>query len=230
MAGYFIMPIMRRAVVALLCAGLAACAPDYSANSYNAAAVQQANKTEQGVIVGVRAVDVRAGGTVGAVTGAAAGGLAGSTIGTGSTSSAFGALGGGLLGGLIGTGVEHATGDTRAWEYIVRKPAGDLVSVTQKDDPPLAVGEHVLVIAGVQARIVPDYTVTLPTETAEKPAEPPKDAAPAKDAGTAEPPHAAETPATALIPTSLVPKSLLPVGAAKAVDAAEKAATTPLAQ
>jgi outer membrane lipoprotein SlyB len=226
---------------------LAGCTPDYSANTYNASAVQQANKAEQGVIVGVRQVDVRAGGTVGAVTGAAAGGIAGSTIGTGSTSSAFGALGGGLLGGLIGTGVEHATGDTRAWEYVVRKPGGDLVSVTQKDDPPMAVGERVLVIAGSQARIVADYTVKLPDTTA-RPAElfkdtaPPKDAAPTdavsakeappKDTGAAEPPRAAEAPpsASSLIPTSLVPKSLLPAGAAKAADAAEKAATTPLAQ
>jgi outer membrane lipoprotein SlyB len=233
--------VVQRAGVALLagpiCLGLAACTPDYSANTYNASAVQQANKTEQGIIVGVRAVDVRAGGAVGAVTGAAAGGIAGSTIGTGSTSSAFGALGGGLLGGLIGTGVEHATGDTHAWEYVVRKPGGDLVSVTQKDDPPMAVGEHVLVIAGAQARIVPDYTVKLPAETAEKPAEPPKDAAvapavPAKDSGGSEPAHAAEAPASpaSLIPTSLVPQALLPPGAAKAADAAQKAAATPLVQ
>jgi outer membrane lipoprotein SlyB len=64
-----------------------------------------------------------------------------------------------LVGGLAGTTVEHVTGDTTAFEYIVRKPNGDLVSVTQKDKTPLALGQKVLVISGNQARVVPDYTV-----------------------------------------------------------------------
>ena len=48
--------------------------------------------------------------------------------------------------------MEHAQGDTTAWEYIVKESKGDLVSVTQKDDKPLAIGQKVLVIAGNQAR------------------------------------------------------------------------------
>ncbi len=39
------------------------------------------------------------------------------------------------------------------------RPNGDLVSVTQKDKTPLVLGQKVLVIAGTQARVVPDYTV-----------------------------------------------------------------------
>jgi outer membrane lipoprotein SlyB len=45
------------------------------------------------------------------------------------------------------------------------------VSVTQKDATPLPIGQKVLVIAGKQARIVPDYTVEIakpPTAPAEK--------------------------------------------------------------
>ena len=169
--------------------GLAAsgCSPDLSPNTYNSGAVQQANKAEQGVIVGVRKVDVRVSGATGAVVGGAAGGIAGSQIGNGST-SAFGALGGSLIGGLIGAGVEHAAGDTGAYEYIVRKTNKEMVSVTQKDDPPLAIGEHVLVIAGSQARIVPDYTVSLPTETPDATKQAPHDVPPV-------PPAAAGTPA-----------------------------------
>ena len=109
-----------------------------------------------------------ASGATGAVVGGAAGGIAGSQIGNGTT-SAFGALGGSPVGGLIGIGAEHAAGDTTAYEYVVRKTNRDLVSVTQKGDPPLAIGEHVLVIAGAQARIVPDYTVSLTPEKPEKP-------------------------------------------------------------
>ena len=145
-----------------LCAllAVAGCSPDYSANSYTSNAVQQANRVDQGVVVGRRAVGVIAGGATGAVTGAAAGGIAGSQVGNGVT-SAFGALGGSVVGGLVGTAVEKTTGETRAFEYVVRKSNGELLSVTQQDAQPLPVGQKVLVIAGNQARIVPDYTVTL---------------------------------------------------------------------
>ena len=162
--------------VALL-AVLAACAPSYSPDTYNGAAVQQASKVEQGVIVGVRQVGVQASGATGAVAGAAAGGIAGSQAPTGGIGTAFTTLGGTLVGGLIGTGVERAAGDTVAYEYVVRKAGGELVSVTQKDKQPLPPGQRVLVIAGPQARIVPDYIV--PAEPPAKPTEPkPREPAP----------------------------------------------------
>jgi outer membrane lipoprotein SlyB len=159
---------------------LAGCGPSFSPDSYAAAAVQQANKVEQGVLVGVREVAVTASGTVGTVTGAAAGGIVGSQVGSGAL-SALGALGGTVLGGLAGSAAEKVTGEPKAYEYIVRKTGGDLVSVTQKDEKPLAIGLKVLVIAGLQARIVPDYTVpevavapaVVPVTPPAAPAEPP---------------------------------------------------------
>ena len=101
--------------------------------------------------------------------------------------SAFGALGGSVVGGLVGTAVEKSTGTTTAYEYVVRKSNGELLSVTQQDARPLEVGEKVLVIAGSQARIVGDYTVTLdPAPPAAKteataPLPPPVDAVPLSD-------------------------------------------------
>lgn len=141
---------------------LAGCGSNYSPNTYSAAAVQQANKVERGVIVGVRPVGVSADSAVGTVTGAAAGGIVGSQAGTGGPITALTTLGGTVVGGLVGTTVEHATGDTNAYEYIVHQKDGSLVSVTQKDKVPLEIGQTVLVIAGKQARIVPDYTVPVP--------------------------------------------------------------------
>lgn len=186
----------RVLISALALAGVAGCGPSYSPDTYASNAAQQANKVEQGVVVGVRNVAVSASGTVGTVTGAAAGGIAGSQA-MGGPVSAFTALGGSLVGGITGSAVEHATADTVAFEYIVRKPNGDLVSVTQKDKTPLALGQKVLVIAGVQARVVPDYTVPPSVKAAEaskaadaadakavetKPADtPPVNAAPAED-------------------------------------------------
>ncbi len=153
--------------VAFLVAG---CSPSYSPDTYASSAVQQASKVEQGVIVGVRKVAVQASGTTGAVTGAAAGGIAGSQAPVG---SALTTLGGTLVGGLVGTGIERVAGDTTAFEYVVRKPNNELVSVTQKDATPMELGQKVLVIAGSQARIVPDYTVAAePAKPAEAPAIP----------------------------------------------------------
>ena len=158
--------ILRRAPITLLLLSLVACGPDYSPDIYTTSAVQQANKVEQGMVIGVRDVAVSANGTMGAVTGGAAGGIAGSQAGVGPV-SAFAALGGTLVGGITGSAIEHVSGDTKAFEYIVRKTSNDLVSVTQKDKAPLVLGQQVLVIAGNQARLVPDYTVGMtPAEKA----------------------------------------------------------------
>ena len=153
-------------VSTMILSGVCACGPSYSPDTYASNAAQQAAKVDQGVVVGVRTVGVSAAGTVGTVTGAAAGGIAGSQVAAGPV-TALTALGGSLVGGIAGSTVEHVTADTVAFEYIVRKPNGDLVSVTQKDRTPLALGQKVLVIAGTQARVVPDYTVP-PLSTAAK--------------------------------------------------------------
>jgi outer membrane lipoprotein SlyB len=141
-------------------AALTACSPDYSPNTYSSNAVQQANKVDQGTVIGRREVGVLGQSAAGAVAGGAAGGIAGSQIGGGVT-SAFGALGGSLVGGVVGSAVEQTAGSTTAYEYVVRKANNDLLSVTQRDAQPLEIGQRVLVIAGSQARIVPDYTVAI---------------------------------------------------------------------
>ncbi len=165
-------------LLAVSVAPLAGCGPTYSPDTYAQSAVQQANKVERGIVIGVRPVDVSADATLGAATGAAAGGAVGSTAG-GSVTSTLGAVGGALLGGLVGAGAEKAVANTKAFEYIVRKPNGELVSVTQKDATQLPIGQKVLVIAGNQARIVPDYTSDAPAEAhASPPAAPPPVATP----------------------------------------------------
>lgn len=208
--------IWRGSISAVVLAALAGCGPSYSPDTYASNAAQQANKVDPGVVVGVRKVGISAAGTVGTVTGAAAGGIAGSQAAAGPV-SAFTALGGALVGGIAGSTVEHATADTAAFEYIIRKPNGDLVSVTQRDTTPLALGQRVLVIAGTQARVVPDYTV--PAEVAvAKPAEPAKvpeavrtDAS-AVPSSTAGPPAAAPAPPAPVTPAP-APVAVMPVDA-----------------
>ncbi|WP_120009691.1 hypothetical protein [Teichococcus vastitatis] len=149
----------RTGLLALALAGLAGCSPSYSPDHYSSRAVQQANKVEPGVVIGRRQIEISADGTTGAVSGAAAGGVAGTRVGGGDITSAFAGIGGGLIGGLLGTAVEKGVGSSPGYEYIVRKPNGELISVVQRDETPLAIGQKVLVIAGNQARIVADYTV-----------------------------------------------------------------------
>lgn len=150
---------MRATLLLLLPLALPACGPRYSPDAYASRAVQQMQRVEQGVVIGRRTVAVQAEGTTGAATGAAAGGIVGSQAPGGNMVGAIGAVGGALVGGLFGSAAERVTGDTSAFEYIVRKTNGELVSVTQRDATPLEVGLRVLVIAGGQARIVPDYTL-----------------------------------------------------------------------
>jgi outer membrane lipoprotein SlyB len=219
----------RLLIMVLILVGVSGCGPSYSPDTYASNAAQQANKVEQGVIVGVRTVGVSAAGTVGTVTGASAGGIAGSQVGVGPT-SAFTALGGALVGGIAGSTVEHVTSDTVAFEYIVRKPNGDLVSVTQKDKTPLVLGQKVLVIAGTQARVVPDYTVPPPVKTGESakadavPADPkpadakPADAQPAAVTSPAQP--ATVTPPAAPSPPAPSADTTTPAPFPKPADSA----------
>jgi outer membrane lipoprotein SlyB len=193
------------AAVVVLCLALSGCGPSYSPDTYATNAAQQANKVEPGAIAGVRPVHISASGTVGGVAGAAAGGVAGSQIGTGGT-SAFTAIGGSLVGGLAGVATEHIIGDTNGFEYIVRKANGEMISVTQKDEKPLWVGQKVLVIAGPQARIVPDYTVPNDKPAAQSQVLPGAQV----PAGDASPPHPVVEAPPATVAPPQVPAASVP--------------------
>ena len=204
---------------------LAGCGPSYSPDSYDSGAVQKANPVDQGVIIGARPVGVTNDGATGAMTGAAAGGIAGSQLPGSGATSALGALGGGLIGSLVGRSTEKVAGATTAYEYIVRKTDDKLISVTQSDELPLVVGMHVLVIAGAQARIVPDYTVPMPAK-ADKVAPAvapvmPAAVVPATPVSVTPTPitPAPVPPASSATPTSATPTGATPVPAAPATPA-----------
>jgi outer membrane lipoprotein SlyB len=208
------------ASLAIAVAALAGCAPDYSPNIYAANAVQQANKVEPGIVVGYRQVEISAAGTVGAVTGGAAGGILGSGVEAGPVVKALSTLGGTVVGGIVGTTIEHAARDTTGWEYIIRKPNGDLLSVTQREPMPIPIGQKVLVITGNQARVLPDYSVALDP--------PEKDKAGAKDAASA---MAGETkPASASVaPAAVAPSTPSPAAVATSHEGPPAPANTPVA-
>ncbi|HEV2674912.1 MAG TPA: hypothetical protein VGV37_10255 [Aliidongia sp.] len=142
------------AAVALM---LSACQHGYSPDRYSTASMQQATKVDRAVVQSVRLVDVDGTAGAGALVGGAAGGIGGASFGSGGGSAAA-ALGGVLVGAAIGALVEKSATETQAFEYIVMKQSGDLMSVTQKDAQPLAVGQKVMLIYGIKARLIPDTT------------------------------------------------------------------------
>lgn len=186
---------MRHALVILLPVVLIGCGPRYTPDTYATRAVQQMVAVEQGVVIGRREVRIQAEGSTGAATGGAAGGIIGSQTPGGNMAGAIGAVGGALLGGLLGTAAERVAGDMNAFEYIVRKNDGQLVSVTQRDAEPLEVGLRVLVLAGAQARIIPDYTE--PGQPAPREIPEPTATRPPAEAAPATPP--ATSPATPIL-------------------------------
>ena len=218
-----VLRIVMPSLLAVL-AALAGCTPDYSPNTYAANAVQQANKVEPGVVIGYRQVMISANGTVGAVTGGAAGGILGSQSGEIGMNAALGGVTGTLIGGIVGTAVEHVTGDTTGWEYIVRKPNGDLLSVTQREASPLPIGQKVLVITGNQARVIADYSKDTPAPKDAKD----KDAATDKAAADAKPAPAAPAPGDATKPAPPPADAAAPVALTPApVTATPAPAATP---
>jgi outer membrane lipoprotein SlyB len=167
--------VKQLAIVAVCSLAMMGCTPSYSPNTYASNAVQLANKVDTGTIVGFREVKISANGTIGAVTGGAVGGVLGSEY----TSSALLAVTGTAAGAAVGHTIDRAVGDTTGWEYIVRKTNGDLVSVTQREKTPIPLGQHVLVINGPQARVIPDYSVAAkddatPKDTKDKTASAPE--------------------------------------------------------
>ncbi len=140
----------------------------YSPNEYNPGGMQQANKVDRAVVQSYREIDVEDPSLgLGTGAGAAAGGIAGSQIGQGSGNAAA-VLGGVLIGGGLGYLIDREANATKAFEYILEKKDGDLITLAQKEDVPLAIGSRVFILYGTKARIIPDTTPEPATPVAPK--------------------------------------------------------------
>lgn len=139
----------------LIGATLVGCAPSISPNSYGPYSTGQVNRTMKGVIYSSRVVTVQGTSTIGTLAGGAVGAIAGSAIG-GGRGSILTAIGGGLLGAGVGNVMESKLTTRNAMEYVVKTPCGSYLTVVQGLCPSYQIGQHVLVIFGDQARIIPD--------------------------------------------------------------------------
>lgn len=160
---------MKISYLLLIPALLSGCARDISSNSYSEATVGEASSTFQGVIVNVRQIKVTGGdklsdNTAGIGLGALAGGLAGGAFGRGYGQLAA-AAGGAVLGGTAGAFAEKALNEQQALEYTVRLNNGEIKTVVQGLDNPIAVGQPVFLSISYQgkqarSRVVADNSGT----------------------------------------------------------------------
>jgi outer membrane lipoprotein SlyB len=131
-----------------------ACAPDISAGSYTTGQIGQAAQTSRGVITAATPINVQNDGTLGTVIGGVAGAVAGSAIGGGTRANVLGGVGGAVLGGAAGNYAEKKLTQQTGMQYTVKLRNGRYVTVTQGMNPPLGVGQRVLVIFSNPARVV----------------------------------------------------------------------------
>ena len=146
------------AAFAALALALAGCASGLGANSYEHAAVGTVARVDEGTVVASRSIVIegsRTGATVGTATGAAIGGIAGSQVGGGNEENAIGAVVGAVAGGVIGNAIGNNANRQPGFAYTVRLRSGELVTITQGGDLPLANGTPVLVEYGERARVIP---------------------------------------------------------------------------
>ena len=139
---------------------LSACAPKLGGNDYTAHGAGEISQTFKGTIASSRVVTINgsdgklgAGAAVGGITG----GLLGSTLGGGKGRLVTGVLGG-LAAGAAGHLLEQKMTEQQGMEYQVQLDRGDIVTLTQGEDPKMAVGQRVLVIQSGKdrSRVVPD--------------------------------------------------------------------------
>ncbi len=146
------------AAFAAFALALAGCATGLGANSYERAAVGTVARVDEGTVVASRSIVIegsRTGSTVGTATGAVLGGVAGSEIGGGRKANTAGAVVGAVAGGVIGNMIGDAATRQNGFAYTVRLRSGELVTITQGGDLPIANGTAVLVEYGERARVIP---------------------------------------------------------------------------
>ena len=128
----------------------------YSPDSYTSADMQQVSKVDHAVVESFRQIDVSDPSYgLGATAGGLSGGVLGATVGN-NKGAAIAAVGGALAGAVVGAVAEQKLSETTAFEYVLKKSDGSEVALAQKQDKPLPVGTHVLIIYGQHARIIAD--------------------------------------------------------------------------
>ncbi len=101
-----------------------------------------------GVIESIRAIEVKGPSSgIGAVAGGVAGGVVGNQFGSGGTKTLL-TIGGAAGGAFAGDAIEKNLKKQTAWQVTVRLGDGSVRTLSQKAQPPFAVGDRVRVVGG----------------------------------------------------------------------------------
>ncbi len=133
--------------------GVTACGIGDTNTTYDRAQIGRQGQTSTGRIISMTQIDIAGsnemGGLVGAGVGGALGGVGGSALGGGKGSTLF-AIGGAALGALagaaMGSAAEQAATKDTAYEFMVQKSTGTIVSVVQTNELGLKPGDNVILV------------------------------------------------------------------------------------
>ncbi len=136
---------------------LGACTSNISPDTYSSNSVGEVSSTQKATVLSAQVVNVEDGSdsNTGTLAGGAIGGVAGSSIGGGTRAHVLGAIGGAVLGGILGSKAGTAASHQQAMRYVIKTDDGRTLTLVQGLQPAFAVGEHVLLVEGDRARIIP---------------------------------------------------------------------------
>ncbi|PHV11380.1 hypothetical protein [Chitinimonas sp. BJB300] len=135
---------------------LTGCASDRSANVYNPSEAMSESRVRTGVVESVRPVKIQSDSDLGKIIGAIIGGVAaGGNVGKGKGSIVSGTIGA-AVGGAAGNAIGKQANSKDALEIVLQMDSGEVISIVQEPDVPMAVGQKVRVISqGRVSRVVP---------------------------------------------------------------------------
>lgn len=136
---------------------LSACtATGGSQQRYAASNVGQVNRTVSATVISSREVTIDGTTATGSTVGGSLGAVAGSSVGSNSRDGLAGAIVGAVAGALVGAAIESNGTKAKGREYVVETHNGNLLTIVQGFEPVFEVGEKVLVLHGVRARLIKD--------------------------------------------------------------------------
>ena len=123
---------------------LTACGIGNTNTTYQRYQVGAQGIVEKGRILEMTPVQIAGQNGVGTLAGAGMGAAAGSMIGGNTAVNIIGGVAGALVGGMVGSATEKAITADTAYEFIIEKSNGQLISVVQTNELNLRPGDNVL--------------------------------------------------------------------------------------
>lgn len=123
---------------------LAGCGIGDTNTTYNRSEIGQQARVELGKIISITPIQTAGTDGIGTLMGAGAGAAAGSMIGGNTAVNIIGGIGGAVVGGLIGGQTEKALTKDTAYEFLIRKENGALITVVQTNELNLRKGDMVI--------------------------------------------------------------------------------------